>query len=277
MAALLGVSALSSSCVVSKKTYEQAVRSGKKSLDSLNRVFNEAVRGFNESANALKCSNSSKDLMLDSLERENQRLAGDKASLSQSLISSIDEYNQEKERLARKTRTADSLMSILAMQAAEEDSLRRLDDNLQRGLQQLLLSAGKCLQGLSQSQAFVQEAGGAAIITVSNDFLFKSSTSAEISAQGLALLKKIAALLTLNENARVQAVSGTDSNGQAKALLELSARRAAAVVSELAQGSTLPGAAYTASGRGMYSPAAPNTSDDNKKKNRRTEIIIIIK
>lgn len=169
MAALMSISALCSSCVVSKKTYNRAVQNGRKSLDSLNRVFDETVRGFNESTNALKASNSSKDLSLDSLSSENRKLAGDKASLNISLVNSINEYNAEKERLARKTRTADSLMNILAMQSAAEDSLRSLDEGHQRAIQQLLLSAGGCLQGLSQSEAYAQAHGSGIAITISND------------------------------------------------------------------------------------------------------------
>ncbi len=274
LAAMLGFSIMSSSCIVLKKTYDQAVRNGKKSLDSLNRVFNETVLGFNSSTNNLKTNNTAKDLRVDSLIRENQKLAGDKATLNQSLINSINEFNDEKAKLARKTRTADSLMNILAMQTAAEDSLRSLDDNQQRELQTLLVSVNKCLQGTNQSEAYAQAVGGNIVITVSNDYLFKTAAGTDISTKADALLKKFAAVLTLNENCRVQVISNTDANGQAKALLELSARRAAAVISHLAQNCSLPGTAYTASGRGMYNPLATNTTDDNKKKNRRTEIII---
>lgn len=265
------------SCVVTKKRYDTAVANGRKSLDSLNRVFNKTVEGFNQSTNTLKTNNSAKDLSVDSLIRENQQLAGDKATLNQSLRNSINEFNEEKAKLAQKTRTADSLMNILAMQSASEDSLRSLDDNQQRELQNLLLSVNKSLQGINQSDAYAQTVGGNVVVTVSNDFLFKTANGTDISTKADAMLKKLSAVLTLNENCRVQVISNTDANGQAKTLLELSARRASAVVSHFAENCSLPGTAYTASGRGMYSPLAPNTSDDNKKKNRRTEVIIFMR
>lgn len=273
--AVLGSAFMMNSCIVTKKKYDTAVANGKKSLDSLDRVFNTTVAGFNTSTNTLKSSNAQKDLSVDSLNRENQKLAGDKATLNQSLLNSINDYKVEREKLSQKTRTADSLMNILTMQAAQEDSLRSLNDNQKRELNALLATVNKQLLGTNQSEAYAQTMGANVVITFSNDFLFKANT-AEVSTKGLALLKKIAAVFTLNENCRVQVISNTDNNGQAKTLLDLSSRRAASVITTVASNCTLPGTAYTASGRGMYSPLESNTSDANKKKNRRTDMIIIM-
>ena len=275
--ALIAASCMMSSCVVTKKKYDTAVSNGRKSLDSLNRVFNNTVAEFNKTTDMLKSSISEKDLGVNKLTRENQQLAGDKASLNQSLVNSINEFNEEKAKLARKTRTADSLMNLLAMQSAAEDSIRSLDENQQRELQNLLYAVNKSIQGTNQSDAYAQAVGGNIVMTISNDFLFKTATGTDISTKGDAIIKKMAAVLTLNENCRVQVISNTDNDGQAKTLLDLSARRSAAVISLLAANSSLPGSAYTASGRGMYSPLQPNTSADNKKKNRRTEIIIFMR
>ena len=126
--ATIGLSLMMSSCIVSKNKYNTAVANGRRSLDSLNRVFNKTVEGFNATTNSLKTNNSSKDITLDSLIRENQKLAGDKATLNQNLINSINEFNEERAKLARKTRTADSLMNILAMQTEAQDSIRNLDE-----------------------------------------------------------------------------------------------------------------------------------------------------
>lgn len=273
--AILGLSMMMSSCIVTKKRYDTAVANGRKSLDSLNKVFNQTVDGFNKTTNTLKINNSAKDLSVDSLLRENQKLAGDKATLNQNLINSINEFNEERAKLARKTRTADSLMNILSIQNAAQDSVRNLDENLQKELQTALLTFNKALSGINQSDAYAQKAGANIMLTISNDYLFKSTTSTEISTKGTTLINKLSAILSIYENCRIQVVSNTDNNGIAKNLLDLSARRAAAVVSAIAANCTLPGTAYTASGRGMYNPVETNTNDANKKKNRRTEIIII--
>ncbi|MCQ2252755.1 MAG: hypothetical protein MJZ61_04820 [Bacteroidales bacterium] len=127
--AALSISLLMSSCIVTKKRYDTAVANGKKSLDSLNRVFNETVAGFNNSMNTLKANNAYKDLSVDSLMNENQKLTGDKATLNQNLISAINDYNEEKQRLVRKSRTVDSLMSIIEAQKAREDSLANTINN----------------------------------------------------------------------------------------------------------------------------------------------------
>lgn len=275
--ALFGISTLTTSCIVSKKKYNTAVANGRRSLDSLNRVFNKTVEGFNQATNSLKTNNSSKDITLDSLIRENQKLAGDKATLNQNLINSINEFNEERAKLARKTRTADSLMNILALQSEAQDSIRNLDEGRQQELQTMLATINKALTGVNQSDAKAKIAGPGVIVTISNDYLYKTAAGTEISTKGATLLAKLAAVFTLNENCRINVVAHTDNNGTAKALLDQSARKAAAVITTIAENSTLPGTAYTASGRGMYNPEVTNTSDANKKQNRRTEIVIIMK
>lgn len=275
--ALFGISTLTTSCIVSKKKYNTAVANGRRSLDSLNRVFNKTVEGFNQATNSLKTNNSSKDITLDSLIRENQKLAGDKATLNQNLINSINEFNEERAKLARKTRTADSLMNILALQSEAQDSIRNLDEGRQQELQTMLATINKALSGINQSDAKAKIAGPGVIVTISNDYLYKTAAGTEISTKGATLLAKLAAVFTLNENCRINVIAHTDNNGTAKALLDQSARKAAAVITTIAENSTLPGTAYTASGRGMYNPEVTNTSDANKKQNRRTEIVIIMK
>ena len=275
--ALFGISTLTTSCIVSKKKYNTAVANGRRSLDSLNRVFNKTVEGFNQATNSLKTNNSSKDITLDSLIRENQKLAGDKATLNQNLINSINEFNEERQKLARKTRTADSLMNILALQSEAQDSIRNLDEGRQQELQTMLATINKALSGINQSDAKAKIAGPGVIVTISNDYLYKTAAGTEISTKGATLLAKLAAVFTLNENCRINVIAHTDNNGTAKALLDQSARKAAAVITTIAENSTLPGTAYTASGRGMYNPEVTNTSDANKKQNRRTEIVIIMK
>ncbi|MBQ4406939.1 MAG: OmpA family protein [Bacteroidales bacterium] len=275
--ALFGISTLTTSCIVSKKKYNTAVANGRRSLDSLNRVFNKTVEGFNQATNSLKTNNSSKDITLDSLIRENQKLAGDKATLNQNLINSINEFNEERQKLARKTRTADSLMNILALQSEAQDSIRNLDEGRQQELQAMLATINKALSGINQSDAKAKIAGPGVIVTISNDYLYKTAAGTEISTKGATLLAKLAAVFTLNENCRINVIAHTDNNGTAKALLDQSARKAAAVITTIAENSTLPGTAYTASGRGMYNPEVTNTSDANKKQNRRTEIVIIMK
>ncbi len=275
--ALLGLSVMMSSCVVTKKRYDTAVANGRRSLDSLNRVFNKTVEGFNKATNSLKANNSSKDLTLDSVMRENQKLAGDKATLNQSLLNSINEFNEEKTKLVKKTRTADSLMNILALQSEAEDSARSVDEGRRREIETMLTTVNKTLSGINQSDAKAKAAGPGVIVTISNDYLYKTAAGTDISTKGAALLSKLAAVFTLNENCRIHVIVNTDNNGTAKALLDQSARKAASVVSTIAASSTLPGSAYTASGRGMYNPEVTNTSDANKKQNRRTDIVIIMK
>ena len=260
------------SCV-SKKKYQEAVARGKHSLDSLNKVFDKTVAGFNSNTNYLKNSNSAKDLRLDSLNRANNQLTADKASLNQNLVQTINDYKAERDKLATKSRAVDSLMNILNIQAVSQDSARNISDTRMRKLDNYLTTSKRALEGVNQSEAYAEIKAGVILITFSNDFLFKSGTN-ELSTKGLVVIKKLSTLLSSTENCTVTVISHTDSNGQAKSLLDQSARKAAATVTAFAENSTLPGSAYTASGKGMYSPLATNTNDANKKKNRRTEVFI---
>lgn len=273
--ALIGTGMMLSSCIVSKKKYETAVYNGKKSLDSLNQVFNKTVAGFNTATNALKSGNASKDISIDSLNRENLKLSGDKEALNQSLINSINDYKEEKEKLSQKSRMADSLMNILVVQTALEDSVKTVSDSRKKELEAITSTFNKQFQGNNQSDVYAQVTGSNITITLSNDFLFKAQTS-ELSVKGTAILKKAAAVLDGYPNSRINVISNTDNNGQAKTLLELSVKRSASVVSFFAANCTLAYTAYTASGRGMYSPVASNANNEDKKKNRRTEIIIMV-
>ncbi|MBQ5538667.1 MAG: hypothetical protein IIU03_00310, partial [Bacteroidales bacterium] len=171
---ILSAALLLNSCLVTKKRYDTAVMNGKKSLDSLNRVFNKTVEGFNASTNVLKISNTDKDISVDSLNREVKKLSGDKASLNQSLLNTINDYKEEKQKLSAKTRMADSLMNILTLQAASQDSLRTLDEGQKKELNSLLATLNKQLSGTNQSEAFAQITGSNVTVTFSNDFLFKT-------------------------------------------------------------------------------------------------------
>ncbi len=273
--ALISTGMMLSSCIVSKKKYDTAVYNGKKSLDSLNQVFNKTVAGFNTATNALKSGNAAKDISIDSLNRENLKLSGDKEALNQSLINSINDYKEEKEKLSQKSRMADSLMNILVVQTALEDSAKTVSDSRKKELEAITSTFNKQFQGNNQSDVYAQVTGSNITITLSNDFLFKAQTT-ELSVKGSAILKKAAAVLDGYPNSRINVISNTDNNGQAKTLLELSVKRSAAVVSFFAANCTLACTAYTASGRGMYSPLASNANSDDKKKNRRTEIIIMV-
>lgn len=259
-------------CIVTKKKYDTAVAKGKYSLDSLNKVFNTTVEGFNNNVNNLKNQNLTKSNSYDSLNTENKRISGDKAALNQSLNNAINDYNREKQKLLAKSRTVDSLKNILENQKRTSDSIATLNQEEQTALNNLLTSINNAIKGTNQSDCYAQRSGNRILITIWDSYLFSSGTT--ISPKGATLLKKISAILSLNENLKVDVTGNTDNTGQAKTNLELSVKKAAAVVTFLTENSTMQGKNFTASGRGMYNPLTSNSDAAAKAKNKRTEILL---
>jgi OmpA-OmpF porin, OOP family len=88
-----------------------------------------------------------------------------------------------------------------------------------------------------------------------------------------ATLQEIAKLLTANRSLRVSVVGHTDNQGKPDYNLDLSRRRAAAVVRELTSKYGIAADRLSSFGCGFYAPTASNDSDDGRAKNRRVELV----
>lgn len=86
-------------------------------------------------------------------------------------------------------------------------------------------------------------------------------------------LVEIVALLKAQPALKLYVAGHTDDTGEPSANLDLSMRRALAVVSELVSRRGVDGSRLTAAGVGPYSPIAPNTTEAGRAKNRRVELV----
>lgn len=86
-------------------------------------------------------------------------------------------------------------------------------------------------------------------------------------------LKEIAAILKDNPTLKIKIVGYTDSDGDEKANLDLSKRRAASVKNVLVKDFGVDAARIETDGKGESEPVAPNDSAVNKALNRRVEFI----
>ena len=86
-------------------------------------------------------------------------------------------------------------------------------------------------------------------------------------------LKEIAKLLTANRTLNLRVVGHTDNQGTADHNLDLSRRRAAAVVRELTTKYAIAASRLDSFGCGLYAPTASNDSEDGRAKNRRVELV----
>ena len=97
--------------------------------------------------------------------------------------------------------------------------------------------------------------------------------SAVIKPESYAVVKDIANVLKENASIRVKVIGHTSSDGDDKANMELSVKRAAAVKELLISEFGLDAARFESEGKGETQPVADNKSKEGKVLNRRVEFI----
>ena len=104
------------------------------------------------------------------------------------------------------------------------------------------------------------------------EILFDTA-KAELKPQSEAALREIATLLTWNPTLKLHVVGHTDNVGELAQNLELSRRRAQAVVTALATTHKVAGTRLLAQGVGPLAPVASNDQEGGRGKNRRVELV----
>ena len=97
---------------------------------------------------------------------------------------------------------------------------------------------------------------------------------AEIKPASAEAIKEIAVFLTNNPSEQIYVVGHTDNIGKLKNNMELSSKRAAAVVTLLTTTHKIEGARLEAAGVGPLAPIASNATKKGQDLNRRVEIVM---
>lgn len=97
--------------------------------------------------------------------------------------------------------------------------------------------------------------------------------SAVIKPESYAVVKEIAGVLQQNPSLKIKVLGHTSSDGDDKANMELSEKRAAAVKDLLASEFSIDGARIETEGKGETQPIADNKTKEGKMQNRRVEFI----
>ena len=103
--------------------------------------------------------------------------------------------------------------------------------------------------------------------------LFFDTGKSDLKPESAPQLAEMARFLESHPAMRVLVVGHTDNQGALDANLDLSRRRAAAVVAALAREQDVLAARLTAQGIGMAAPVSTNTTDAGRAKNRRVELV----
>jgi OOP family OmpA-OmpF porin len=123
--------------------------------------------------------------------------------------------------------------------------------------------AGQSLAGLLQTAGWV----------LLDDVRFATG-SAKLEEDNLASLAELAAWLKANPDKTVALVGHTDAEGSLKGNMELSKRRAKAVMERLVQDYGVPRKQLEAAGVGYLAPRASNLTPEGRSRNRRVEAIL---
>jgi OOP family OmpA-OmpF porin len=103
--------------------------------------------------------------------------------------------------------------------------------------------------------------------------IYFDTGKADIKPESDATLKEIAKLLQGDAKLKLYVVGHTDNQGALDLNMDLSRRRAEAVLAALTMKYAVPAGRLRAYGSGPYVPVASNDSEDGRAKNRRVELV----
>jgi outer membrane protein OmpA-like peptidoglycan-associated protein len=103
--------------------------------------------------------------------------------------------------------------------------------------------------------------------------IYFDTGKADVKPESESALKEIAKLLQQNATLKLHVVGHTDNVGQLASNMDLSRRRADAVVKVLSAKYSIAAARLDAQGVGPLAPVASNDSEEGRAKNRRVELV----
>jgi len=112
------------------------------------------------------------------------------------------------------------------------------------------------------------ETGSISIYGILFDF-----DKADMKPESAATIKEIATLLNNNPDLKLFIVGHTDNKGSLDYNMDLSQKRAGAVVDVLVSEHSIESARVTPKGLGFLAPVASNSSEEGRSKNRRVELV----
>lgn len=224
------------------------------------------------------------------LRSDSARLADANTSLQTNVASLKDQINSLQkniDELNGKISDLKSQNSQLGQQTSDQQN--KLSQSQQR-LQQLenLLNQQKsaseelknkmteALNGFSSSDLSVYQKDGKVYVSLSEKLLFPSG-SAVVNPQGVDALSRLAAVLNLNTDVRVDIEGHTDSipiRGRYQDNWDLSTARANSIVRILVNNYKVDPTRVISSGHSYFEPVDTNSTAEGRAKNRRTEIIL---
>ncbi len=195
----------------------------------------------------------------------------DQAQLKEQLLGIQD--NLEKTR-----KMNDSLSVSLADREKKVKELEQILANKDKAVQDLKNKITNALLNFKENDLTIKVKNGKVYVSLAEQLLFGSG-SVEVDKKGVSALQQLAKAIKDQKNIQIMVEGHTDNVPVSKKSQymndnwDLSVMRATSITKILTKAGVAPGQ-ISATGKGEFSPLAPNDTDLNKQKNRRTEIII---
>ncbi|MBP9925354.1 MAG: OmpA family protein [Cyclobacteriaceae bacterium] len=294
----LSCSLLFSSCIVSKKKFDdilaQKIKTEGELADKAKQLdkANESIASLNETLARLKqdtadisqsyrtTSKKLADLndQYDELNSYYKNLLTNSGKLNRDMAQQKDQLLAIQESLERTHKLNDSLSNSLAEREKKVWELETILANKDRAVKELKDRITNALLNFKESDLTVKVKNGKVYVSLAEQLLFGSG-SIVVDNKGVGALQQLAKAIKDQKDIQITIEGHTDNVPISKKSTymqdnwDLSVMRATSITKILTDAGLSP-KQITASGKGEYSPLAPNDSPQNRQKNRRTEIII---
>ena len=297
------ISASLSSCLVSKKKYDEQAALAKKYLDekrdcnekldkanedikSLNDQLKklgddiEALKGKNltltEQKDRLSKANEDANALYEKLKNEYQDLSKSSSKAREKLSLQLAEKEQDLNQKEAELKKLSSALDEREKRVKELESLMAKKDAALADLKKKITDA---LTGFTSDELKVTQKDGKVYVSLSDKLLFKTG-SFSVDEKGKSAIVKVAEVLNKLLDVTIVVEGHTDNKqytiakGEVKNNWDLSAMRAAAVTNMIVADGHLDGTRVVAEGHSDYFPVESNETAEGRSKNRRIELVL---
>lgn len=287
-----------SSCIVTKKKYDDLLAQKVKTeadladrsaqLDSANADLadlREQINALKQDTTSLGIDKRNTSQRLAALEKEHEQLN----TYYKNLVTSSGKLNRDltqqqeqllviQDNLERTRRINDSLSVNLAEREKKVKELEQVLASKEKAVQDLKNRITNALLNFKEGDITVKVKNGKVYVSLAEQLLFGSG-SIEVDSKGVSALQQLARAIKDQKDINIIVEGHTDNvpisrkSQYMQDNWDLSVMRATSITKILTKAG-VSSRQITPSGRGEYSPLAPNDTPQNKQKNRRTEIII---
>ena len=296
--AAVALSSFTSSCVVSKKKFDELLAEKVKQDALVQQLENEVAELTTkvddlesrlslttEERDELNAELSETVKLLEDLQAEHDQLQtyyntalSNSGKLSRDISEQQERLLALQESLKRQEFESNLLSDSLALREARVAELEQVLEQSRQAVEALKNKVKAALTNFGKGDLTVEERNGRVYVSLSEQLLFKSG-SINVDPKGVSALQQLARALKDSPEIKVVVEGHTDNvpiSRTSKYMSDnwdLSVMRATSIVRILVNSGVTPDA-LTAAGKSKYYPVASNDTAANKQLNRRTDIVL---